>query len=53
MKPSCKKLREFIKDEKDGAKSYRKYNLPKLSKDELRHSRILTILKNRCERRSK
>ena len=48
MKPSCKKIKEFIKDEKAGAKSYRKYNLKNLAKDESRHSRILIKLKNKC-----
>jgi hypothetical protein len=41
MKPTCKKLREFIKDEKDGSKLYIKYGFPKLAKDESRHRRFL------------
>jgi len=42
MKPSTKKLKYFIKDEKHASKEYRKYGLPCLAKDEAKHRRILT-----------
>lgn len=48
MKPSCKKLREMIKDEKKGSMEYRKYNLPNLARDESKHSRILKNKLKRC-----
>jgi hypothetical protein len=35
------KIREFIKDEKIGARDYRKYGLSNLARDEARHRRIL------------
>ncbi len=35
------KLREFIADEKAGARDYRKYGFPNLARDEARHRRIL------------
>jgi hypothetical protein len=49
MKPSCKKLKEFIKDEKKGSKDYRKYGLKKLARDESRHKRILTKRLKNCK----
>lgn len=42
MKPSTKKLKYFIKDEKSASKEYRKYGLSNLAKDEAKHRRILT-----------
>lgn len=44
MKPSVKKLKYFIKDEKAANKEYRKYGLPNLARDEAKHRRILTRL---------
>lgn len=41
MKPSVKKLKYFIKDEKHASKEYIKYGLPNLAKDERKHRRIL------------
>ena len=41
-KPTRKKLRELIKDEKKASKEYRKYGYKTLSKDESRHSRVLS-----------
>lgn len=49
MKPSCKKLREFIKDEKAGNRDYLKYNLPNLAKDERKHKRILIKKLRKCK----
>jgi len=40
-KANMKKLKEFIKDEKMGAKEYRKYGYPNLARDESRHRRFL------------
>lgn len=40
-KLSCKKIKEFIKDEEKGAKEYRKYGLSNLAKDETKHKRFL------------
>jgi hypothetical protein len=49
MKPSCKKLKYFIKDEKSASKEYRKYGFPKLSRDESKHKRYLTkIVRRKC-----
>jgi len=48
MKPSCSKLKEFIKDEKSGAKTYSKYRLPKLAKDERQHAIILNKMLRKC-----
>ena len=41
MKPSRKKLKYFIADEKKASKEYRKYGLTGLAKDESRHRRYL------------
>lgn len=41
-KLTAKKLRELIRDEKAGAKTYRKYGLPRLASDESRHRKFLT-----------
>lgn len=49
IKPSCKKLRYFIKDEKHAVKEYRKYGLRNLAKDEAKHSRILTRKLRSCK----
>ncbi len=50
MKPSVKKLKYFIKDEKQASKEYRKYGLPNLAKDEAKHRRYLNkMLKKRME----
>jgi hypothetical protein len=42
MKPSCKKLKEMIKDEKKASKEYHKYGFHNLAKDESRHKRFLS-----------
>lgn len=41
-KLSAKKLRELIRDEKAGARDYRKYGLKRLASDESRHRKFLT-----------
>jgi rubrerythrin len=41
MKPSVKKLKYFIADERKSSKEYIKYGLPHLAKDERKHRRIL------------
>jgi rubrerythrin len=41
MKPSKKKLKYFIKDEKQASKTYIKYGFPNLAKDERKHKRFL------------
>lgn len=48
VKPSCKKIKEMIKDEKAGAREYRKYGFPKLAKDESRHKRFLIKKLRKC-----
>jgi hypothetical protein len=50
-KPSAKKLKYFIKDEKSASKEYRKYGLPTLARDEARHRRILTRRLKRIQRK--
>jgi hypothetical protein len=48
-KLSCKLLKEYIKDEKQGARSHSKHGLPNLAKDERRHRLFLTrIYKKNC-----
>lgn len=47
MKPSCKKIKEMIFDETQGAKEYQKYGLKSLAKDELKHKRYLSKLKRK------
>jgi len=42
VKPSCKRIKYLIKDEKKASKEYRKYGFKGLSKDEARHKRFLT-----------
>lgn len=46
-KPSCKKLKYWIKDEKSATKEYRKYGFPRLSKDEAKHKKYLKKLERR------
>lgn len=41
MKPSKKKVKYFIKDEKHAAKEYHKYELHNLEKDERKHKKFL------------
>lgn len=41
-KLTAKKLRDLIRDEKAGAKTYRKLGLNKLASDESRHRKFLT-----------
>lgn len=47
MKPSCKLLKYWIKDEKKAEADYKKYSLPNLSKDEGSHKKFLTKKYNR------
>jgi len=42
-KLTAAKLKDFIKDEKMGAKEYFEYGLPNLAKDELHHKKILEL----------
>jgi hypothetical protein len=42
MKFTKQKLKHLIKEEKQSAKMYRAYGLPQVSKDETKHSKILT-----------
>jgi hypothetical protein len=46
-KLSCKKIKEFIKDEKKGISDYRKTGLKNLAKDESKHKRYLIKLKRK------
>ena len=48
-KPSCKKLKYFIKDEKHAVKEYRKFGFPNLAKDEAKHKRFLTKKLRSCK----
>ena len=48
VKPTCKKIKEFIKDETAGNKVYMKYGLPNLAKDERKHRRILKSKLKKC-----
>jgi len=41
MKPSKKRLRVLIREEKQASKMYRKYGYKKLAKDESSHKRYL------------
>lgn len=41
MKPSKSKIKEFIKDEEQGVKEYKKYHLNNLAKDESKHIKYL------------
>jgi len=47
MKPTCKKLKYLIKDEKHASKEYRSYGFKSLSKDESRHRKFLTKIERR------
>ena len=47
-KPSCKKLRALIKDEKKASKEYRGYGYKGLSSDEARHSRFIKKKLEKC-----
>jgi len=47
VKISTKKLKEYIAEEKESAKSYRKYGYPGIARDELRHRSILQKELNR------
>jgi len=47
MKLTDKRIREFIKDEKAGAKAYSKFGLPGLAKDERRHRAFLIKLQRK------
>ena len=48
INPTCKKLRELIKDEIKASKEYRGYGFKGLSKDESRHSRFLKKKLKKC-----
>lgn len=49
MKLTKRKIREFIKDEKAGAKAYSKVGLSHLARDERRHRQFLTKLERRLK----
>ena len=40
-RPSKRKLRALVKEEKSASKEYKKYGYNRLSRDELRHSKFL------------
>lgn len=49
VKPSCKKLKELIKDEESGYKTYRNLGLKNLAKDEKRHKLyLMRIVRRQC-----
>jgi len=49
MKPSCKKLRYLITDEKKASKEYASYGFKSLSKDESKHKRYLqSLVRRKC-----
>ncbi len=50
-KPSCKKLRELVKEEKKASKEYKSYGFKGLSKDEARHSKVLKMKLKKCLRK--
>jgi rubrerythrin len=45
VKLTKKKIRYFMKDEKAAAKTYRKYGLPNLARDESRHFKFFKSMK--------
>ena len=47
-KPTCKKLRALIKDEKKASKEYKSYGYKGLSKDEARHAKFLKNKLKKC-----
>jgi len=49
MKLTKRKIREFIADEKAGAKAYAKVGLSHLASDERRHKKFLTKLERRLK----
>lgn len=50
MKPSCKRIKYLISDEKKASKEYSKYGFSSLSKDEKSHKKFLNKLyKKNCE----
>jgi len=48
VKPTCKKLREMVRDEIKASKEYRKYGFKTIARDEARHARILKNKLGRC-----
>lgn len=50
MKLTKRKIKEFIKDEKAGAKAYSKVGLRNLASDERRHRMFLLKLERRLKR---
>lgn len=49
MKPTKRKIREFIKDESMGIRDYRKYGFPGLARDEARHKAFLKMMLRRMK----
>ena len=51
MKIPCKKLKEFVSDEKKGNRDYLKYGLKNLAKDERKHKLyLMRIIKKQCSK---
>lgn len=48
MKPTCKKLRELIKEEQMASKEYGRFGFKKLSKDESNHAKFLKKKLSKC-----
>ena len=48
MKASCKKLKEFVKDEKLGSKTYHRYGFHAQAKDESNHSKFFKKKLRKC-----
>lgn len=50
MKASCRKLKEFVKDEEKGVAEYNRYGYPDVAKQEERHkSKFEREIKKRCK----
>jgi len=47
-KPTCKKLKEMLKDEIAGSKEYRKVGFHSLAKDESRHAKFIKNKLKKC-----
>jgi len=47
-RPTCKKLRELVKEEKKASKEYKSYGFKGLSKDEARHAKFLKRKLKKC-----
>jgi len=48
MKPSCKKLKEFAREEKTTSRQYRKMGFKSQAKDESRHSKFFKKKARKC-----